>query len=63
MKRRGREAVGQILPILQELVLPRALASTATVRGAYGVWFKVGFGELPVDLPVMHAEWEKIHFN
>ena len=60
MKRRGREAVGQILPILQELALPRTLVSTTTGRGAFGAWFKVGFGDLPVDLPVMRAEWEKI---
>ena len=52
--------MGQILPILQELALPRTLVSTTTGRGAFGAWFKVGFGDLPVDLPVMRAEWEKI---
>ena len=49
-----------ILPILQELALPRTLVSTTTGRGAFGAWFKAGFGDLPVDLPVMRAEWEKI---
>ncbi len=62
MKRERREAVEQILPVLQEWIVLQALASSETLRQSFGTWFKTGFDELLEDQPELRAELSKITY-
>ena len=61
MKLERRAAAALVLPVLRVL-LPLALASTATLRGALGAWFKTGFGELLDGQPTVRAALSRITY-
>ena len=61
MKLGRRAAAGLVLPVLQALI-PLALASTPTVRGALGAWFRTGFGDLLADQPALGAALDRITY-
>ena len=61
MKLERRAAAALVLPVLRALI-PLALASTATLRGALGAWFKTGFGELLDDQPTLRAALSRITY-
>ena len=47
------KAAEQLLPLLREWLIPRALRSTETLREALAAWFKAAFGDLR-DHPELH---------
>ena len=61
MKLEQRGAAELVLPVLQVLI-PRALASTETLREGLGAWFKTGFGELLDDQLDLRAALSKITY-
>ena len=54
------EAAEQILPLLREWIIPRALRLPETLREAYGAWFKAAFDDLLRDQPELRRELRKI---
>ena len=59
--RRGSHAAAeQILPLLREWIIPRVLRLPATLREAYGAWFKAAFDDLLQDQPDLRRELRKI---
>ena len=61
MKLEQRGAAELVLPVLQVLI-PRVLASTETLREGLGAWFKTGFGELLDDQLDLRAALSKITY-
>ena len=51
IRRGANKAAEQILPLLQEWIIPRVLGLSATLREAYGAWFKAAFDDLLRDQP------------
>ena len=60
MARGRRAAVALVLPVLRELILPRALGSAASLRRALGAWFKTRFDGLLADQPDLRAALRRI---
>lgn len=58
----GTDSADQILPLLRYWIIPRALKSTATLREAYGAWFKAGFDDLLADQPQLRSELRRITY-
>ena len=61
MKLGRRAAAALVLPVLRALI-PLALASTPTLRGGLGAWFKTGFGELLDDQSALRAALGRITY-
>ncbi|MCY4520076.1 MAG: Rpn family recombination-promoting nuclease/putative transposase [Caldilineaceae bacterium] len=60
IRRGANEAAEQILPLLREWIIPRVLRLPATLREAYGAWFKAAFDELLQDQPELRRELRRI---
>ncbi len=62
MARGRRAAVALVLPVLRELILPRALGTAPSLRRALGAWFKTRFDGLLVDRPDLRAALRRITY-
>ncbi|MXZ25330.1 MAG: Rpn family recombination-promoting nuclease/putative transposase [Caldilineaceae bacterium SB0665_bin_21] len=62
MARGQRAAVALVLPVLRELVLPRALGTAPSLRRALGAWFKTRFDRLLADQPDLRAALRRITY-
>ncbi|MCY3657956.1 MAG: Rpn family recombination-promoting nuclease/putative transposase [Caldilineaceae bacterium] len=60
IRRGSNEAAEQILPLLREWIIPRVLRLSASLREAYGAWFKAAFDNLLRDQPELRHELRKI---
>ena len=60
MMRGRRVAATQVLPVLRELVLPRALGTAPSLRRALGAWFKTRFDGLLADQPDLREALRRI---
>ncbi len=48
-----KDAVHQILPVLQSCILPRVREEAESLAQAYGAWFRVAFAPMVADLPAL----------
>ena len=62
MVRGRRAAAALLLPVLRELILPRALGTAPSLRRALGAWFKTRFDGLLVDRPDLRALLRRITY-
>ncbi len=62
MTRGRRAAAALVLPVLRELILPRALGTAPSLRRALGAWFKTRFDGLLVDRPDLRALLRRITY-
>ncbi len=62
MTRGRRAAAALVLPVLRELLLPRALGTAPSLRRALGAWFKTRFDGLLVDRPDLRALLRRITY-
>ncbi len=62
MTRGQRVAAALVLPVLRELILPRALGTAPSLRRALGAWFKTRFDGLLVDRPDLRAALRRITY-
>ncbi len=62
MTRGRRAAAALVLPVLRELILPRALGTAPSLRRALGAWFKTRFDGLLVDRPDLRAALRRITY-
>jgi len=62
MVRGRRVAAALVLPVLRELVLPRALGTEPSLRRALGAWFKTRFDGLLADQPDLRAALRRITY-
>ncbi len=60
IRRGANKAAEQILPLLQEWIIPRILRLSTTLREAYGAWFKAAFDDLLRDQPELRRELRRI---
>ena len=62
MTRGRRAAAALVLPVLRELILPRALGTAPSLRRALGAWFKTRFDGLLADQPDLRAALRRITY-
>ena len=62
MTRGRREAAALVLTVLRELILPRALGMSPSLRRALGAWFKTRFDGLLADRPDLRALLRRITY-
>jgi len=62
MARGRRAAATQVLTVLRELILPRALGTAPSLRRALGAWFKTRFDGLLADRPDLRAALRRITY-
>ena len=62
MARGRRAAATLVLPVLRELILPRALGTAPSLRRALGAWFKTRFDGLLADQPDLRAALRRITY-
>ena len=62
MARGRRAAAALVLPVLQDLILPRALGTAPSLRRALGAWFKTCFDGLLADQPDLRAALRRITY-
>ncbi|MXZ23413.1 MAG: hypothetical protein F4Y80_00875 [Caldilineaceae bacterium SB0665_bin_21] len=62
MARGRRAAAALVLPVLRELILPRALGTASSLRRALGAWFKTRFDRLLADQPDLRAALRRITY-
>ena len=62
MTRGRRAAAALVLPVLRELILPRALGTAPSLRRALGAWFKTRFDGLLADRPDLRAALRRITY-
>ena len=55
-------AAEQLLPLLRDWLIPRALRSTETLREALAAWFKAAFGDLLRDHPELRRALGRITY-
>ncbi|MXZ40560.1 MAG: hypothetical protein F4Z18_01975 [Caldilineaceae bacterium SB0666_bin_21] len=60
MARGRRAAAALVLPVLRDLILPRALGTAPSLRRALGAWFKTRFDGLLADQPDLRAALRRI---
>ncbi len=63
MVRGRRAAAALVLPVLQDLILPRALGTAPSLRRALGAWFKTCFDGLLADQPDLRAALHGTHLH
>ena len=62
MARGRRAAATQVLTVLRELILPRALGIAPSLRRVLGAWFKTRFDGLLADRPNLRAALRRITY-